>query len=249
MTEYKCSVCDYTSPQKESVIRHINRKKSCGQGTKEVIEVPVEIVCEYCNKKFASSISLRYHLKNSCKHKDDIKDKEIKELKEKVKELEKQTEKPTVVNNYNTINNTLIINYNDTSLSKLQDKDINRIIEGSEEPYHIIPRLIREVHFNPSIPENHNIFISNRGKNNKHINIYRNGHWEVENKSTEIDNLINDKETNLSDWVSEKGEKYPEALEKFNEYLDQKYDEDVSKSVKEEVELVLYNNRHMANKS
>ena len=56
---------------------------------------------------------------------------------------------------------------------------------------------------------------------------------------------INDKETNLSDWVAEKGQKYPEALEKFNEYLEQKYDEDVSKLVKEEVELVLYNNRHL----
>jgi len=57
--------------------------------------------------------------------------------------------------------------------------------------------------------------------------------------------IIKAKETNLSDWVSEKGEKYPEAFEKFNEYLDQKYDEDTAKAVKEEVELVLYNNRHM----
>jgi hypothetical protein len=53
----------------------------------------------------------------------------------------------------------------------------------------------------------------------------------------------------LSDWVSEKGEKYPEAMEKFNEYLDQKYDEDVAKLMKEEVEMLLYNNRHMAKPS
>ena len=63
---------------------------------------------------------------------------------------------------------------------------------------------------------------------------------------TEIDNLINDKETNLSDWVTQKGEKYPKAKERFNEYIEQKYDdEEVGKLVKEEVELVLYNNRHM----
>jgi ElaB/YqjD/DUF883 family membrane-anchored ribosome-binding protein len=77
------------------------------------------------------------------------------------------------------------------------------------------------------------------------LQVFRNGHWEIEKKDPEIDNLISDKETNLSDWVTEKGEKYPEAMEKFNEYLEQKYDEDVSKLVKEEVELVLYNNRHM----
>ena len=57
--------------------------------------------------------------------------------------------------------------------------------------------------------------------------------------------MINDKETNLSDWVAEKGEKYPEAVEKFNEYLDQKYDDDTIKLVKDGVEMVLYNNRHM----
>ena len=56
--------------------------------------------------------------------------------------------------------------------------------------YHIIPRLIKEIHFNPNIPENHNIFLSNRNKNNKHLQVYRDKHWEIENKSTEIDNLL-----------------------------------------------------------
>lgn len=245
--EFACSICAYTSNKKENVIKHFNRRKSCGAGVKEIVEIPVEIKCHYCNKDFSSVANLKYHIKNNCKHKDSAKDKEIKELKEqlkesreKVRELEKR---PTVVNN--TYNTLVINNYCDTSLNKLQDKDINRIIEDSDEPHNIIPRLIKEVHFNPDIPENHNIYISNRGKNNKHLNIFRNGQWEVENKSTEIDNLISDKETNLSDWVSEKGEEYPDAVEKFNEYLDQKYDEDTAKLVKEEVELVLYNNRNM----
>jgi hypothetical protein len=105
--------------------------------------------------------------------------------------------------------------------------------------------MIKEIHFNLDTPENHNICLSNRNKNNKHLQVYRNNHWEIEKKDTEIDNLINDKETNLSDWIDEKGEKYPEALEKFNEYLDQKYEADVVKLVKEEVEILLYNNRHL----
>jgi ElaB/YqjD/DUF883 family membrane-anchored ribosome-binding protein len=106
--------------------------------------------------------------------------------------------------------------------------------------------LIKQIHFNPDIPENHNIYLSNRNKNNKHLSVFRNGHWEIDNKSTEIDNLISDKETNLSDWVSEKGEKYPKAKEKYNEYLEQKYDdEEMKKIMKEEVELVLYNGRHL----
>ena len=86
----------------------------------------------------------------------------------------------------------------------------------------MLPRMISAIHFNPDIPENHNICISNRNKNNKHLQVYRNGHLEIVDKNTEIDNLISDKETNLSDWVAEKGSKYPEAQE---EYVEKKYDD------------------------
>jgi len=34
-------------------------------------------------------------------------------------------------------------------------------------------------------------------------------------------------------------------MEKFNEYIEQKYDNDIAKLVKEEVELLLYNGRNM----
>jgi hypothetical protein len=246
--EFGCSVCEYTSTQKKDIIRHINRKKSCGPGIKEIIEIPVEIRCEYCSKNFSSVPNLRYHQKNSCKNKVDILEQKLKEANEQIKELKQNKVEPknvTINNNGNTYNIIIVNNYENTNLEKLTDRTYNKIIRDSDEAYQIIPRLIKEIHFNPDLPENHNIVLSNRNKNNKHLQVFRDGHWEIENKTTEIDNLINDKETNLSDWVAEKGEKYPEAMEKFNEYLEQKYDEDVSKLVKEEVELVLYNNRHL----
>ena len=61
--EFSCSVCGYTSTQKEHILTHINRKKSCGPGIKEIVEIPVEIICKYCNKKFATSRTLERHLK------------------------------------------------------------------------------------------------------------------------------------------------------------------------------------------
>jgi len=250
--EFSCSICQYTSSNKEHVIRHINRKRSCGPGMKEIIEIPIEIKCEFCNKNFANQLSLGVHIKKNCKSKVEILEKQLKQANDEKEELKKQLKSKanTTTNNNTTINNNqtfniYINNYEDTDLDKLTDKIYNRIIKDADEAYQIIPRMIREVHFNPNIPENHNICLSNRNKNNKHLQVYRNKHWEIEKKDAEIDNLINDKETNLSDWIGEKGEKYPEALEKFKEYLEQKYDEDTAKQVKEEVELVLYNNRHM----
>jgi hypothetical protein len=81
------------------------------------------------------------------------------------------------------------------------------------------------------------------------MNIFRNGHWEIVNKDIEIDNLISDKETNISDWIGEKKEKYPEAANIFNDYLEQKDQEENIKLIKKEVELVLYNHRHLINKN
>ncbi len=243
MTEYQCSTCGYTSSQRSPVIRHLNKLKSCGIGDKKVIEVSIEIKCKYCNKNFSTAKTLAYHIKNTCTHKDDVMLEENRKLREENRKL-RETSKNVTIND-NRVFNIMIVNYEDTKFDKISDNTYNKIITDAES-HQIIPLLIKEVHFNPNIPENHNVYISNRNKNNKHMQVYRNNHWEITNKGTEIDNLISDKETNLSDWIGEKGQKYPDALEKFNEYLEQKYDdEDISKLIKEEVELVLYNHRHL----
>ena len=241
--EFACSVCQYTSSKKEHVVRHVSRKTPCGLGIKEIVEIPIEIKCEYCNKNFATYTSLKLHKKNNCKQKDKLKDEEIRKLKEEIKELEKR---PTTINN--SINNTInayVNNYEDTDMEKMTDKIYNTILKDSEEIYKIIPRLIKHIHCNPDMPENHNIRLSNRNKNNKYLEVYKNNHWEIEDKKTEIGNIISDKETNLSDWIDSKGEKYQEALEKFTDYLEQKYDEETATLIREEVELLLYNNRKL----
>jgi len=246
--EFGCSVCGYTSAKKDHVVRHVNNKKSCGPGTKKVVEIPADIKCEYCDKDFTTHKTLEYHMKNSCKHKDRALKDQIAKLKEELKEARNVTIHNNSVkqdNSVNTVNIIIVNNYEDTSLEKLTDKIFNKIIKDSEEVYKLIPNLIKHVHFNPNIPENHNVYLSNRNKNNRHVQVFRNGHWEIEDKNTEIANLINDKETNLSDWVAEKGAKYPEAKEIYDEYMDQKFEDDTIKLVKDQVELVLYNGKNI----
>lgn len=256
MTEFKCSVCNYQASLKGHVTRHINKKITCGAGIKEIIEIPVEIICEYCNKIFASKHNLKVHLKDRCKQKNRVKDDEIKRLKEELKNT-KSTVINNTTNNDNSVNSTtnnitniiIVNNYEDTSLEKLTDKEFNKLIKNSEEAYKIIPNLIKQLHFNGEIPENHNVYLSNKSRNNKHLSVFRNGYWEITDKESEINNIISDKETNLSDWVAEKGEKYPDAKERYNEYLDQKFDDDTIKLVKDEVEQVLYNGKHLVKKN
>ena len=90
MSNYKCSVCEYTSHQKESVIRHTNKKKSCGDGIKEVLTIPIEIKCGYCDKSFSTIVCLNRHIKNTCKFKDYKKQHEtIKLLEQEIDDLKK----------------------------------------------------------------------------------------------------------------------------------------------------------------
>lgn len=90
--EFGCSVCEYVSCIKRDVVRHINRKKSCGPGTKEIIEIPIEINCEYCNNNFSTKANLKDHQTTHCKKKDAIKDT-------KIVELERQLRNKNVVQN------------------------------------------------------------------------------------------------------------------------------------------------------
>ena len=240
MTKYKCSTCNFESYHRHVLDRHIIKKKPCGDGERKVIIVHDILVCTYCNKEYELQKSLIAHLKK-CPVKKYITEEENRLLKEKIKKLERN-QVQTQINNNNQINITLI-NYNETDLSKLTDKCINDLIIDADKSCKIIPNLIKHIHFNPEMPEYHNICLSNKNSNNKYMNVFRDGIWQAAIKN--IDNIISDKETQLGDWVTEKGKKFPAAKEKYDDYLEQKYEPGIAKLIKEEVELILYNGRHM----
>jgi predicted HNH restriction endonuclease len=84
--EFGCSSCEYTSSKKQHISNHIKRKNSCGPGTKEIIEIPIEIKCQFCNKDFSTKQNLKDHIKNNCK----INKEEVEKLKEEVEKLKQE---------------------------------------------------------------------------------------------------------------------------------------------------------------
>ncbi len=70
MSEFSCSICNYTSKIKRNVERHLTKKTKCGEGIGTIIESSIEIKCEFCNKQYSSIISHMYHIKNTCSMKD-----------------------------------------------------------------------------------------------------------------------------------------------------------------------------------
>ncbi len=252
MSEYLCSICNYTSQKREHVLRHQKRKKSCGRGDKYIIENKIDVVCDYCFKKFSCDANLKNHMFNSCKKRYIVMNNEIQELRSQVKNITNNNIMSNSNNNNNNNNNNNVVlvvnNYENTSLEKITDDIYTKILSKDVEPYQIIPRLIEKIHFNKDIPENHNIYNSNKSRNNKHLHVFRNGHWEITDRQNEISNIIHEKENNIGDWVKINKDLYPEAAQVFYDYLETRNEPDNEKIVKDEVDILLYNGKNVINK-
>jgi C2H2-type zinc-finger domain/C2H2-type zinc finger len=236
---FKCSACDYSSDKKENVKRHVAKKIPCSEKkTRSCENQEKEISCEYCNRSFTTKAGLRNHVNNSCRELDKIR---IKELEKKLEE--KETSRITI-NNTIINNNTIVVNnYFDTSLENITD-DVYKKILSKTEVDKIVMSLIEYIHFNPSMPYNHNIRITNL--RDQYMQIYNEGTWQKIPKSSEIDNMIFEKNTLMKDWVDVNKEMLKQSLlEKFELFKDQEEDTNTMTDIKKGVELLLYNKRHM----
>ena len=78
--------------------------------------------------------------------------------------------------------------------------------------------------------------------------IYDGIKWNLSNQLEVIDNLLDTNqeilEQKLEEWL-ENGKDYPEIMKKFNRYLEKKEKDQVANNIKEEIKLMLFNNRSM----
>jgi len=258
--------CEKIMVNKKSIKSHENSIKSHEKVNKKSIKG--QFICKYCDKILSYKQSLHTHLK-ICeeKKKDDtvresmeelvklLNKKDVehkKELDKRDKQIEELIKKAGIStnnsnNNSNNItniqNNFKLLNYKETDTSHLTENDYVRCLEHYN---FCVPHLIRKLHFNPKKPENHNIYISNL-KNN-YVMIYINNKWKVKNRDETISRMIDDKqvilEKKIQEWV-ESGIQYPKVMAKFSRYIEKREDNDVINAIKEDIKLMLYNNRNM----
>jgi hypothetical protein len=213
-------------------------------------------ICKYCEKGYSRKNNLNRHYK-TCKEK--IRDEECKnnmmelvdklnnqlyEQREQIKEQNNQIKelikKVGITQNIQNIqNNIKILAYKNTDISHLTDKDYLYCLNRSNM---CIPQLIKKIHFNPQKPENNNVYISNI--KNKYIMVYDGNKWNLHNQDETIEELIDTNEfvleQKLEEWV-ENGKDYPEIMRKFKRYLGKKEEDDVLNKIKNEIQLILYN--------
>ena len=151
-------------------------------------KIPEKIECQYCNKKFTRKDSLTRHLKGRCKKKGTVLNDIENMLVEmtKFKNVLKESHSIIINNNQKIINNNIVVNnFGNENLEYISDKMIGNLLAY---PKSCIPKLIKQIHFNPNHPENHNIRIKN--KKLKYAEVKENNQWKLKHKKTVLDDLV-----------------------------------------------------------
>ena len=75
--------------------------------------------------------------------------------------------------------------------------------------------------------------------------IYKDNTWQIQDKKRQIDDLYDNNEMVLENWYDEYKEKYPNIIQSFQRYLQNRDENIVLNKIKEELLLMLYNKRKM----
>ena len=234
-------------------------------------------ICYYCTQTFSTKYSMIRHMNNICTNKKKLiedKNKYTEIIKQKEEELKKdnihkqELKKSKSINknitninngtinnnniNNNINNNNVILNHN-VNINPFGKEDLSHIPEGNYKEYikKLLPGLIKfiqDVHFSPDKPENHNICVPTLKSST--IAVYKDGQWNALKKNDTLNKLLNNKITTLDN----KFYKYEEnnllnqiEIDDFNNCMARCFDDDNKKSVYEDVELMMYNNRKLIN--
>jgi len=256
---YKCEKCDKEFNKKERLECHI-ANNACKIGLHK---------CKLCDKSFTTINSMYRHMKHTCKvkkydenEKKDIYDRlilleetnkkiinENKKLKLQVKQLKVSgsnniTDNVVNINN-GVVNHITLVGYGKEDLSKLDKTEMVRVLQNG---FNSTIKLTEALHFNPKYPEYHNIYISNI--KDKYGMMFDGKNWTLTMKEDLINKIYEDKknyiEENLDEFLDSLTASRKNALERW---LDTDDNNNKIKEIKNQIKLLLYNNRKMSIKT
>ena len=213
-------------------------------------------ICGGCFRNFSRADSLKRHKKKNCLETKKTSETELiienmKRELEKAKleklimlnEMDKLLDKVGDTNIQNQQINIHINNYGTENTDYITEGFLKNLLDT---PYNALPKLLKNIHFNPEHPENHNIKITN--KKLPFIGIWRDNKWVVKDKHEMLVDIV-DKGFNILDDKYQSTQKEIESQKKIilNKFQDQYYDKDKTllKNLNKDVELLIINNSKM----
>lgn len=245
--KYMCNFCTKTFLIKGNMIRHIKtncfKKKEINENINKFKEDKNKIQDE---RKNLEDNKLKLIQERDRQEKEIEKLKLIDEMNKLRKDIAKLLDKQSIQNitiNNNTQNN-LIININSfgkEDLSHITNTDYKKFFNGFFPGF---IKYIQKTHFDEQVPQNHNICITNI--KSKYIYVYENGNWQLKERDYIIDKLITKKYVMLTDKfdkLEENNEIDEKTIENFNEFMENYDDNEAQKNTKNDVILMIYNNK------
>lgn len=261
-----CECCHMQFKTKTNYNRHLETRRH-----NQLASNITTYVCA-CGKKYTYPQSLYGH-RRSCAVYQNSKDNNVEpeptgmqEMKQRLDQYEKEREEmkaqiamlleshgtssgnTTNIDTQNNIENqnieqTINININAFGKENVDYLDDAAIADCIGRVYKSVPAILREIHFNPEHPENHNIKITNRKL--PYASVMGNDQtWKIMNKKEAIETMVYNG-YNLLD------EKYPETKNKLSSRRQQHFegfqdkflseDKDLVKQVKNDVEIMILN--------
>jgi hypothetical protein len=218
--------------------------------------------------EFTAQSNMYRHIKNSCEKNTDESFKEMTRLMnevadmkkemvknneelikkdEKYEKLQKQLSKlnnklqiiniNNINNNGNNSNNTIVImnSFDKPNVSQLTDNDVRPNIRSLNMG---ISNLVNNVYFNPEIPENHSIRVSNLKK--EFATVFNGEHWDTVTIEHLLSKLHLWGEYFFEDWLVKNGS--DKLIEKFEQYISNMEDNsEMQKTAKNNLLLICYN--------
>jgi len=209
-------------------------------------------LCERCFKNFTRRANLERHMIKKFPCKDASQEMKIlsKKLRvltmtQKAQKIEKININSNNVNNSNNTQNIVIVNaYQNKNMDHITDQEFIRCLNRT---LLCIPALIDKVHFDPNVPENHNVYISdinrNRGKS------FDGKQWQNMNGDDLADKLIYQFEEVICNTIDKFSEDNPELhtklLKKYELYEEVKETDGALENLIKEIKAILYNRKYI----
>ena len=245
--ELQCKYCNQMFTRKDNLHKHVSERckiKKQQDNQKE----------DLLQKLIKETAEMKEEIK---KNNQEIKKKdnqvanletELNKLKSgtktNVKQIGKQ-QKNNIIQNIENQQNNIITN--NIKLLAFGKEDMTHIVDELykkilNKGFKSVPTLVEHVHFNKNKPENHNIYISNIRTN--YVLIYDGIDWKLKEKDDILQQLMDDKTAILSDKFDELLTELDEpSIKKFQRFLDNQDENSVITGIKNDLKLMLYNNR------
>jgi DNA-directed RNA polymerase subunit RPC12/RpoP len=237
--DFKCQYCNKKFTKKYSMLRHINN--SCKQknnlNENNIIKLKE---LELKEKEINNSKEL--------KEKELIlKGKEIelkeKEFKLKEKELNLKISKNEIKQNNitNNINNNITCNINIVAFGSenLENIPNKKILSFINRGFMSVIQMVNYLNCNKDLPENNNIYISNKRDNN--INLYNGKKWIIQEKDSTLNTILNKN----GNFLEKKYNEFSIPISTFEQFKNGRYNEEQNEFMKEKLNKLLYNNRDL----